>query len=189
LIVSNSCDGAILRRPLCLMSRDWWRSERDHTDFFTHHPMTDFVLAAREQADLLWYTMPFIEGESLRAGLERKRVSAVREVVRILHGGVDALAFAHERGVVAGHQAREHPDAGGPCARYRFWRRQSPQRRVAHIRADLGRHRHRNASSRPVAKTEVLASLDALLLSTLTYVDDMIHAPRRPGPPSPPSSR
>jgi serine/threonine-protein kinase len=47
-----------------------------------------------------WYTTPTIEGESLRAALERKRIFAVREVVRIVYDVVDARAFAHERGVV-----------------------------------------------------------------------------------------
>jgi serine/threonine-protein kinase len=44
--------------------------------------------------------MPYIEGESLRAALERKRAFTVREVIRILHDVVDALSVAHTRGVV-----------------------------------------------------------------------------------------
>lgn len=49
------------------------------------HPHIVPLLSAGEQGDLLWYTMPYIEGESLRAALERKRQLTVREVVRILH--------------------------------------------------------------------------------------------------------
>jgi serine/threonine-protein kinase len=64
------------------------------------HPHIVPLLSAGEQGDLLWYIMPYIEGESLRAALERKRHFTVREVMRILHDIVDALAFAHERGVV-----------------------------------------------------------------------------------------
>src|SRR5512132_1702088 len=64
------------------------------------HPHIVPLLSAGEQGDLLWYTMPYIEGESLRAAVERKRPFTVREVIRILHDIVDALAFAHERGVV-----------------------------------------------------------------------------------------
>jgi serine/threonine-protein kinase len=64
------------------------------------HPHVVPLLSAGEQGDLLWYTMPFIEGESLRAALERKRKFTPREVTRILHDVVDALAFAHERGVI-----------------------------------------------------------------------------------------
>jgi eukaryotic-like serine/threonine-protein kinase len=44
--------------------------------------------------------MPYIEGESLRAALERKKSFTPREVIRILHDVIDALAFAHERGVI-----------------------------------------------------------------------------------------
>jgi serine/threonine-protein kinase len=64
------------------------------------HPHVVPLLSAGEQGDLLWYTMPFIEGESLRAALERKRKFTTREVMRILHDVVDALSFAHERGVI-----------------------------------------------------------------------------------------
>jgi hypothetical protein len=39
------------------------------------------------------------------------------------------------------------------------------------------------AASRPVARNEVLANLDALLLSTVTYLDEMTRAPRRPVAP------
>src|SRR5215208_7246311 len=59
------------------------------------HPHIVPLLSAGEQGDLLWYTMPFIDGESLRAALERKRKFTPREVMRILHDVVDALAFAH----------------------------------------------------------------------------------------------
>ena len=52
------------------------------------------------ESDLLYYTMPFIEGESLRAAIARRGRLPVREVVRILHDVVEALAYAHGRGVV-----------------------------------------------------------------------------------------
>ncbi len=64
------------------------------------HPHIVPLLSAGEQGDLLWYTMPFIDGESLRTALERKQPFGVREVTRIMHDVVDALAFAHQRGVV-----------------------------------------------------------------------------------------
>ena len=52
------------------------------------------------EGELLYYTMPFIEGESLRAALARRGRLPVRDVVRILHDVVEALAYAHGRGVV-----------------------------------------------------------------------------------------
>jgi serine/threonine-protein kinase len=65
-----------------------------------HHPHIVPLLSAGEQGDLLWYTMPFIDGESLRTALERKKPFSVREVTRIMHDVVDALAFAHAHGVI-----------------------------------------------------------------------------------------
>ncbi len=64
------------------------------------HPHIVPLLSAGEHGELLYYTMPFIEGESLRARLERKARLNVRDVMRMLHDVVDALDYAHERGVV-----------------------------------------------------------------------------------------
>ena len=63
------------------------------------HPHIVTLLSAGEDGELLYYTMPYIEGESLRHALEKGPL-AVREVVRILHDVVDALAYAHARGVI-----------------------------------------------------------------------------------------
>ena len=64
------------------------------------HPHIVPVLAAGDDDSLLWYTMPYIEGESLRGALQRQKHLPVRDVVRILHDVVDALAYAHLRGIV-----------------------------------------------------------------------------------------
>jgi hypothetical protein len=64
------------------------------------HPHIVPLLSAGEHGELLWYTMPYIDGESLRAAIERKKQFSVRDVLRILHDVVDALAHAHKRGVV-----------------------------------------------------------------------------------------
>jgi serine/threonine protein kinase/tetratricopeptide (TPR) repeat protein len=48
----------------------------------------------------LYYVMPFIDGESLRARLNRIGELPVPEAVRILREVVDALACAHAQGVV-----------------------------------------------------------------------------------------
>jgi hypothetical protein len=53
---------------------------------------------------------------------------------------------------------------------------------------DLGAtnaYRTRVSGGRRVAKNEVLAGLDAVLLSTITYLDEMSRAPRRPSPTAP----
>jgi hypothetical protein len=54
---------------------------------------------------------------------------------------------------------------------------------------DMGavpQYRTRNAGSRPTPKSEVLAGLDQVLLSTITYLDEMSRAPRRPPVPGAP---
>jgi len=58
------------------------------------------VHAAGEAGGILYFTMPYIDGESLRAWLLRETRLAVGDVLRILHDVADALAYAHERGVV-----------------------------------------------------------------------------------------
>ena len=53
------------------------------------------------QADgLLFYVMPFVEGESLRARLERERQLPVEEAVRITREVASALDYAHRHGVI-----------------------------------------------------------------------------------------
>jgi eukaryotic-like serine/threonine-protein kinase len=64
------------------------------------HPHIVPLLAAGDDDGLLWFSMPYIEGESLRGTLNTAKRLAPRDVVRILHDVVDALAYAHERGVV-----------------------------------------------------------------------------------------
>ena len=49
---------------------------------------------------LLYYTMPWIDGESLGARLRREGSLPLEEGLRILAEVADALAFAHSRGVV-----------------------------------------------------------------------------------------
>lgn len=49
---------------------------------------------------LLFYVMPFIEGESLRQRLDRERQLPVDEAVAIGAGVAKALAYAHARGVI-----------------------------------------------------------------------------------------
>ncbi len=64
------------------------------------HPHIVPLLATGDDHGLLWFSMPYIEGESLRGALTRQQRLSPRDVVRILHDVVDALAYAHARGVV-----------------------------------------------------------------------------------------
>lgn len=64
------------------------------------HPHVVSLLTAGSCDDLLYYVMPYIEGDSLRSKLHREGELPVSEAVKILKEVVDALAYAHEQGVV-----------------------------------------------------------------------------------------
>jgi tetratricopeptide (TPR) repeat protein len=64
------------------------------------HPHIVPLLTAGSAGDLLYYVMPYIKGESLRAKLVREGELPVVEAVRILREVSDALAYAHGEGVV-----------------------------------------------------------------------------------------
>ena len=64
------------------------------------HPHIVPVLAAGVSEGLPYYTMPFIEGESLRSRIARSGELPVSEAARILRDVLSALAYAHAHGVV-----------------------------------------------------------------------------------------
>lgn len=63
------------------------------------HPHVVPVLSSGDASGLPWFTMPFVEGESLRARLGRGPLPT-GEAVSVLRDVARALAFAHGRGVV-----------------------------------------------------------------------------------------
>jgi tetratricopeptide (TPR) repeat protein/tRNA A-37 threonylcarbamoyl transferase component Bud32 len=58
------------------------------------------VLSAGESQGLPYYTMPFVEGESLRKRLGAGTAPGITETVRILGDIARALSYAHEHGIV-----------------------------------------------------------------------------------------
>src|ERR1041384_6884032 len=58
------------------------------------------VLRADARGDLLYYIMPFVPGESLRHRLIRETRLPVADAIRILREIADALAYAHDEGVI-----------------------------------------------------------------------------------------
>lgn len=58
------------------------------------------LLSAGRAARYAYYTMPFVEGRSLRDRLARDSVLPISEGVGLLRDVARALAYAHERGVV-----------------------------------------------------------------------------------------
>ena len=49
---------------------------------------------------MLFYVMPYVQGESLRARLEREKQLPVEEAVHIAKAIAGALDYAHRNGVV-----------------------------------------------------------------------------------------
>ena len=64
------------------------------------HPHILSLFDSGEADGLVFYVMPYVEGESLRDRLNREKQLPVDEAVRIAREVADALAYAHERGVV-----------------------------------------------------------------------------------------
>ena len=64
------------------------------------HPHIVPLLSAGEQGTLIWYTMPYINGHSLRDALQRGEKFAIKDVVRIMRDVAEALDHAHGLGVI-----------------------------------------------------------------------------------------
>ena len=58
------------------------------------------VLSAGESGGLPFYTMPFVEGESVRQRLKARGPMSIDEAISVLRDVARALAYAHERGIV-----------------------------------------------------------------------------------------
>src|SRR5438128_2143534 len=64
------------------------------------HPHILTVLDSGDAAGQLWYTMPFVEGESLRQRLMRERQLPLEDALRITREVADALGYAHGQGII-----------------------------------------------------------------------------------------
>lgn len=64
------------------------------------HPHIVPLLTAGESNGLPYFTMPFVDGESLRVRLARHGELPVNTAIRILREIASALAYAHEHGIV-----------------------------------------------------------------------------------------
>ena len=64
------------------------------------HPHLVPVLNAGAAGDVVYYVMPWIEGDSLAARIARDGALPLDDALRILRDVLDALAYAHARGVV-----------------------------------------------------------------------------------------
>jgi len=64
------------------------------------HPFILPLLDSGETAGALYFVMPYIDGESLRARLAREGRLPIEEAVELARSVADALAYAHGEGVV-----------------------------------------------------------------------------------------
>ena len=64
------------------------------------HPHVLGVHDSGEADGLLYYVMPYVEGETLRARVAREGALPIPDAVRLLRELADALAYAHAQGVV-----------------------------------------------------------------------------------------
>jgi serine/threonine-protein kinase len=64
------------------------------------HPHILPVFDSGAAGGQLWYAMPYVEGESLRGRLEREKQLPLEQALGIARDMADALAYAHERGIV-----------------------------------------------------------------------------------------
>jgi serine/threonine-protein kinase len=64
------------------------------------HPHILTVHDSGETAGHLWFTMPYVEGETLRERLRRERQLSLDDALRIGRQAAQALQYAHEHGVI-----------------------------------------------------------------------------------------
>ncbi len=64
------------------------------------HPHIVPLLSSGLAGAHLYYTMPFVDGESLRERINRERPMAFDDILRIIEEVARALAYAHEEAVV-----------------------------------------------------------------------------------------
>lgn len=64
------------------------------------HPHIVPLLSAGHAGAHLYYTMPYVDGESLRQRMRRERPMAYSDIVTIVEQIAGALAYAHEEGIV-----------------------------------------------------------------------------------------
>jgi serine/threonine protein kinase len=71
-----------------------------HTTAKLAHPNILPLFDSGSEAGVLYFVMPLVSGESLRARIDRERTIETREALRITREVADALAYAHANGVI-----------------------------------------------------------------------------------------
>ena len=81
------------------VGREWFLREID-TAARLHHPHILPLHDSGASGDLLYYVMPYVEGESLRERLQREGTLPVASALAVLREVAGALDYAHRQGVV-----------------------------------------------------------------------------------------
>ncbi len=85
--LSAGVDGVRFQREIQLASR-------------LHHPRIVPVLAAAGEGGMLYYTMPFIDGDTVRALIDAEPRLAVSRAVSVARDVAEALVYAHAENIV-----------------------------------------------------------------------------------------
>src|SRR5437660_2746208 len=64
------------------------------------HPHILSVYDSGDAQGQLWFTMPYVEGETLRSRLSREKQIPIEDALRITSEVADALEYAHRHGVI-----------------------------------------------------------------------------------------
>ena len=64
------------------------------------HPNILGMYESGDLAGLVWYSMPFIEGESLRDRIDKEKQLPIEDALKIVREAGEALGYAHAHGVV-----------------------------------------------------------------------------------------
>ena len=70
-----------------------------HPHILSVHDSGELAASAARPA-VLWYAMPFVDGESLRERLTREKQLPLEDAVQIAREAADALEYAHRQGVI-----------------------------------------------------------------------------------------
>lgn len=90
----------VLRPEVCaLLGPDRFLREIEIASGLNHPHIVPLHDSGRV-ADLLYYVMPYVEGESLRQRLNREQQLPLNDALDIAREVADALAYAHTRGVI-----------------------------------------------------------------------------------------
>jgi serine/threonine protein kinase len=64
------------------------------------HPNLLSLIDSGHAEAMLFYVMPYLSGETLRGRIQRERQLALQAAVAIAREASDALAYAHEKGII-----------------------------------------------------------------------------------------